>query len=124
MKSRWLSVSLLALVLGISLVAISCKKSTSPGSGGVPDITIGISGQNGSNSFFPNPDTVTVGQKVAWHNADGITHTATANGIGGFDTGNIGPARTSGAIQMNTTGSFAYHCTIHTSMTGTLVVRP
>jgi len=125
MKSRWLGAAILVLAFGTGLLVISCKdKSTNPGGGGAADLTIGITGQNGSNSFFPNPDTVSVGQKVAWHNADSITHTSTANGIGGWDTGNIGPGGTSAAIQMNTAGSFAYHCNIHPTMTGTLVVKP
>src|SRR6185503_708271 len=85
MKSRWLGAAVLFLILGAGLLVISCKdKSTNPGGGGAADLTIGIPGQNGSNSFFPNPDTVTVGQRVAWHNADSTPHTSTANGIGGW----------------------------------------
>ena len=114
MKSRWLGSIGLILVLGVGLVAVSCKKKSNPaGPGGAADVTIGIIGNNGSNSYFPSPDTVTVGQTVAWHNADGTTHTATANGIGQFDTNNIGSGGTSAAIQMNTTGRFPYHCKIH-----------
>jgi len=126
MKSRWLGAIGLILVLGVGLVAVSCKKKSNPaGPGGAADVTIGIIGNNGSNSYFPSPDTVTVGQTVAWHNADGTTHTATANGIGPFDTNNIGSGGTSAPIQMNTTGSFPYHCTIHgTTMAGTLFVKP
>jgi plastocyanin len=125
MKSRWLSGLILALALGVGLLAISCKKSTSPGGGTPADITLGITGINGANSYFPNPDTVTMGQTVAWHNTDGTTHTATSNAAGVFDTGHIGPGGTSGAIRMNTVGTFTYQCAIHGSlMTGTLVVKP
>ncbi len=85
------------------------------------DVTITIVGQNGSMSFSPNPASAKVGQKVAWHNGDGITHTATANG-GGFDTGSIGSGGTSNPITMMTAGSFSYHCGIHPSMVGTLNV--
>lgn len=127
MKARWLGAIALLVILGVGVLVVSCKnKSTNPGGGGGPaDVTIGIIGNNGSNSYFPNPDTVKVGQKVAWHNADGTTHTATANGIGLFDTNNIGSGGTSAAIQMNTVGSFPYHCKIHgLTMAGTLVVNP
>lgn len=92
--------------------------------GGTPDVTINITGQNGSNSYNPSPDTVTVGQTVAWHNANGTTHTATVAGTGGFNTNNVGAGSTSAAIQMNTVGTFNYQCTIHPAMTGTLVVKP
>ena len=99
------------------------KNPTNPG-GTNPDVTINILGQNGSNSYNPNPDTVTVGQTVAWHNSNGVTHTATADNGTTFATGNVGAGSRSGAITMNTAGTFTYHCTIHNSMTGTLVVKP
>lgn len=125
MKSIWASMLLAALVLGVSLLALSCKGKSNPaGPGGTADVTITIVAENGSNSFSPNPDTVLVGQKVAWHNVAGITHTSTSDGIGLWGTGNIANGATSTAIQMNTTGTFGYHCSIHPTMTGTLVVRP
>jgi plastocyanin len=114
--------SVLAL---LALSGLSCNSSDNPtgpgGGGGAADKTITIVGESGASSFSPSPDTVNVGQTVAWHNAAGATHTATANG-GAFNTGNIGAGKTSAAITMNTAGSFPYHCSIHPSMTGTLVV--
>ncbi len=114
--------SLLAL---LALSGLSCNSDDNPtgpgGGGGGADRTITIVGMNGASSYSPSPDTVNVGQTVAWHNADASTHTATANG-GAFNTGNIGGGSTSAAITMNTAGSFPYHCSIHPTMTGTLVV--
>ena len=88
---------------------------------GTADLTINITGMNGSNSFSPNPGALQVGQKVAFHNADSISHTATADG-GGFDTGVIAPGATSNPITMPSAGNFSYHCSIHPTMTGTLKV--
>ena len=109
----------------LALAGLSCNSSNNPtgpgGGGGGADKTITIVGMSGASSFSPSPDTVNVGQTVAWHNADGTTHTATANG-GAFNTGNIGGGKTSAAITMNAPGTFAYHCSIHPTMTGTLVV--
>jgi plastocyanin len=101
------------------------KNPMNPG-GGTPDVTINITGQNGSSSYSPSPDTVTVGQTVAWHNANGTTHTATADNGSAFNfgTGNVGAGSRSTAIQMNTVGTVNYHCAIHAGMTGTLVVKP
>jgi plastocyanin len=126
MRSKWLGAVALVLAVAAGFVAVSCKKSTSPGGGGgAADVTIGITGVNGTNSYFPDSVGVTVGQTVAWHNTDSITHTATSNTIGIFDTGNIGSGGTSGAIQMNATGTFAYHCAIHgVAMTGKITVSP
>jgi plastocyanin len=115
------------LVLGVGFVAVSCKKKSNPaGPGGTADVTINILGIAGASSYSPNPDTVTVGKSVAWHNVDGITHTATSNTPGIFNTGSVSGGATSAPIAMMNAGSFPYHCAIHgaAAMSGTLVVVP
>lgn len=72
-------------------------------------------------AFSPQSVTVAVGDTVTWSNADAQNHTATANG-GSFDTGTIGGS-TSKSVTFSTAGTFAYHCKIHPSMTGTIVVE-
>jgi len=124
MKSILASLLLAALVLAASLLALSCKGKSNPaGPGGAADVTINIVGNLGASSFSRNPDTVAVGHTVSWHNSDGTTHRVVNNGIVIWDTNNITGGSTSTPIQMNTTGSFGYHCSIHNSMVGTLVVR-
>ena len=71
--------------------------------------------------FSPNPITVKVGDSVSWTNNGSVTHTATSN-TGAWDTGPIASGATSSAVSFNTAGSFAYHCAIHPSMTGTVIV--
>ena len=41
-----------------------------------------------ASSYSPSPDTVSVGETVAWHNADNMAHTATSDvtGATGFGT--------------------------------------
>ena len=68
---------------------------TPVGGGGTADVTITINAMGGAYSFTPNPAAVKVGQKVAWHNGDSITHTATGSG---FDTGGIAGGTTSAPI--------------------------
>jgi hypothetical protein len=87
-----------------------------------PRLVITIVANAGSSSYSPNPAVARVGQRVAWVNADGMTHTATANG-GGFDTGFLAPGTTSGAVTPPA-GTFPYTCTIHPGMVGTLIVQP
>lgn len=82
-----------------------------------------VMGADGAGAFSPNPATVAVGQVVVWHNSDTITHTATADG-GAFDTGNIAPGATSAPITVTAAGNLAYHCQIHPSMVGTVIVTP
>lgn len=121
-------IAILPIALGL-VVGCSSNDSnpTAPGGGGgggTADVVINIVANNGANSFSPNPDTVLVGQTVSWKNQDTATHTATADTGPAFSTGNIAPSATSSPIAMNTAGSYPYHCGLHPSMTGTLVVKP
>jgi plastocyanin len=73
-------------------------------------------------SFSPSSCAVTKGSSLTWHNADGVTHTATANN-GCFNTGNIAPGGSATVTVACTTGTLAYHCAIHPSMVGNLSVN-
>ena len=73
-------------------------------------------------AFSPATRTIAVGDKVTWTNNDGTAHTATANG-GAFDTGSIAASGGSATITFSKAGTYAYHCTIHPSMTGRIVVQ-
>lgn len=73
-----------------------------------------------SSFAFPATTTVHVGDTVTWRNQSGATHNATADG-GSFATGSI-PDGGSKSVTFDAPGSFAYHCTIHQTMTGTIVV--
>ena len=72
-------------------------------------------------AFAPASVSVNAGDTVTWTNNDaGVPHTATADG-GAFNSGTLA----SGASFSHTftaAGTFAYHCNIHPSMTGTVVV--
>ena len=70
-------------------------------------------------TFVPSIATVNVGESVTWTNKDPIGHTATANN-GAFDK--PVPANGSVTIAFSVAGTYAYHCSIHPSMTGTIVV--
>ena len=119
--------ALAMLTFGLALIASGCggddKNPAAPAGGGTANVTISIVGIAGANSYSPSPDTVTVGQTVSWKNNDTITHTSTADGMS-WNTGNISAGGTSTPIAMSTAGSFPYHCGLHASMTGILVVQP
>jgi plastocyanin len=111
-------------ILGLILGCGGDKKNpVNPG--GAADVTINIVGNNGStNSYSPDPDTVFVGQTVAWHNSDATAHTATSTTTNAFGTGALAPGQTSVKVAMNgTPRTIHYICTIHSGMTGTLVLR-
>src|SRR2546426_11978910 len=71
--------------------------------------------------FSPNPIRITAGSTVTWTNATGLRHTATSD-TGAWTTGSIAPTGTSAAVAFPTAGTFPYHCAIHPSMTGTVIV--
>jgi plastocyanin len=72
-------------------------------------------------SFGPDQLDVLPGRTVEWDNASGRRHTVTADD-GSFDSGDLfdGDKFTR---EFDTPGEFAYHCTVHTGMTGEVDVR-
>jgi LPXTG-motif cell wall-anchored protein len=71
-------------------------------------------------SFSPGSITVHVGDTVQWVNNGPSAHTATANN-GSFDTGVLQKGQ-SASVTFHLPGTFAYHCSIHPFMHGTVVV--
>jgi plastocyanin len=83
--------------------------------------TVNITGQNGAQSFNPNPAPITQGSLVVWHNMDSTVHHIVMND-GSFDSGAIGPGGSSQTMHLNSAGG-NYHCTIHpTTMFGSINV--
>ena len=72
--------------------------------------------------FVPASLTVKSGAKVAVTNDDTAPHSATADDGHSFDTGTLDKG-SSQTISVTKPGSYAYHCTIHPFMKGTIVVR-
>jgi plastocyanin len=90
--------------------------SVAAGCTGSAGTAVGIA----TNAFNPTSVTVAVGGVVTWANADPTTHTVT------FDTGPDCGRLAQGATVSRTfdaAGTFAYHCSIHTFMKGTVVVQ-
>ena len=83
--------------------------------------TVNITGQNGAQSFNPNPAPITQGSLVIWHNTDSTVHHIVMND-GSFDSGDIMPGATSMTMKLNSAGG-SYHCTLHpTTMFGSINV--
>jgi len=71
-------------------------------------------------AFNPATTTASAGGKVTWTNNDTTAHTVTFDD-GSADSGNIAPGSTFDHT-FATAGTFAYHCTIHSQMKGTVTV--
>lgn len=74
--------------------------------------------------FTPSQITVQKGGTVTWTNKDNTTHTVVddLSNVGGPHSGDIAPGSTY-SFTFDTAGSFQYHCSIHPSMRGTIVVK-
>ena len=74
-------------------------------------------------AFSPNSATVNKGDTVVWTNNDSVSHHV----VGDNPSDNLnGPVISPGqsfTFVFNTAGTFAYHCAIHPSMTGTIIVN-
>lgn len=70
--------------------------------------------------FQPASLTVKAGTTVTWKNTGAVAHTVTADDAS-FDSGHVAPGA-SFQHTFATAGTYAFHCAIHRSMTGTIVV--
>ena len=79
-------------------------------------VTITVGGV--STGFVPVSTTVKKGSTVVWTNRDINDHTVVG---GSIDSGTLRPGQTYSKT-FTSTGSFDYHCGIHTGMNGTINV--
>jgi plastocyanin len=91
--------------------ALACAPSTADG-------TVGITIQD--FEFVPKSVTAKVGDIVAFTNSGAVQHTATLD-EGDCGTGKLAPGAT-GALTFSKPGTYRFHCAIHSSMTGSVVV--
>jgi plastocyanin len=70
-------------------------------------------------AFVPSTLRVKAGDTVIWTNDDTVAHTITGTG---FDSGTVQPGGTF-QHKFPAEGTFDYHCTIHPSMTGQVIVE-
>jgi plastocyanin len=123
--------------LALLAIALSCAGSgtTGPnGSGGT------VGGGNAAcpantfclraSSFDPTSLTVPVGTAVTWDNQSGVTHNVVftdptaANSVGTGPPGDIGQTSSGAdARSFAKAGNYAFHCTIHAGMIGSVTVQ-
>jgi plastocyanin len=116
----------IAVALFLLALTTACGSASSPAmpttpSGGNTVAIVSGASTLTSTAFAPNPITVAVGGTVTWMNNDSITHTSVANN-GAWSSGAIAPGGSFSAPFM-TAGTFAYHCSIHPGMIGTVTVQ-
>jgi plastocyanin len=117
----------LLLVAAVAIIAASCN-GTGPSAYGASAstaaTTTAATATNAATikgfSFQPDVLKVKVGAKVTWTNDDTVAHTVTAD-TNSFASGNLQPGG-SFSFTFTRPGTYAYHCSIHPSMHGSVVV--
>jgi len=114
------------LTLTAALALVGCGGSSYSGVTNPPPpppppiVTTSVSLKN--IAFSPRAIQVSPGATVQFTNNDGIAHnitfsSAAVNGAADFSTG------TRSVVMPVTPGTYAYHCTIHAGMTGSVLVQ-
>jgi plastocyanin len=120
-----ISLTCTALVI-VACIAAGCSSSPAPAS---PAATPAASG--GGNTimirnfaFDPPALTVKTGTAVTWINNDSPPH-ALASDAGSPEAFSSDPLATGASytVTFNQPGTYRYHCSIHPSMTGTIIVQ-
>jgi plastocyanin len=123
----------LTCVLVLSALTTACSSSSnaspstpsptpSPAPTGAATVNIPTNARTlGASAYVPNPVTISQGAVVTWSNTDSTTHDVVADG-GSFDSGRMNQ---NGNFSFTFTqkGTYTYHCSIHPTMTGTVVVQ-
>lgn len=114
MRGTWRPAVVLAAAAVVALGA--CGDDDDDDSGGSSGATLAVTG-----FAFPPSLSVAAGASIEVTNADSADHTVTADD-GSFSVGL--PAKGSATLTAPAeAGSYPYHCNVHPSMTGTLVVE-
>ncbi len=123
MNSKLRAVSLgLILILwaaacGSPSVAPTSQPAVQPTSAG-GEVEVAIT----NFSFEPAQLSVPVGTAIKWTNKDNVPHTVTS-ATGDWDSGQLSNGQ-SFSRTFTQAGTFAYQCTVHPTMKGTITVTP
>jgi len=118
-KTIFLTLSWVLITAGL-LAAISCGTSyQTPTPTSTPTQGNAVTIQN--LAFSPAALTVPAGTTVTWTNQDTTVHNVTSN-TGLFESGQMSRG-SNFSHTFSDKGTFAYHCSIHPEMTGTVTVQ-
>jgi plastocyanin len=119
MKRR---ISLLLVSVATAALAAGCGGGGQRATASAPSDATTSSISIADFKFAPDTISVRSGARVQVTNSDSAPHTVTADDGKSFDSGTLQPGA-SGSVHAPGVGTYAYHCTIHPFMTGTLIVK-
>ena len=117
-----------AMTIAVALAIAACSGSAASAPSAQPSAAQSAAAPAAGGSavsianfaFAPASMTVAVGTTVMWTNSDSAGHTVTADD-GSFKSDTLGTGATFSQT-FKTAGTYAYHCAIHSSMTGTITI--
>jgi plastocyanin len=121
----------LALSLVLLLLLAACTPKSAPAAGpsqpsGASAASAPLSGNAevkiAGFAFDPSSVTVKTGATVTWTNQDSAKHTVVADD-NSFTSGDLNQGD-SFSFTFSQSGTFSYHCGVHTNMKGTIIVVP
>lgn len=114
---------LIVIVIGVVIYIAATTSTTNMSNSGSGTTQVSTPGAVSIRDFAFSPSTITVnkGDTVTWTNNDSMIHRIAADD-GSFDLGDQSNGM-SVKHTFNEVGTFTYHCTIHPSMKGTVVVK-
>ncbi|MFE9648478.1 cupredoxin domain-containing protein [Streptomyces sp. NPDC006365] len=101
----------------VLLFATACSDGDEEPASTAPSVTME------NFAFSPANPEVRPGEKITVVNEDSSAHTVTAAKGDAFDTGNIAGGDSGSFTAPSQAGRYAFVCTLHPNMTGTLIVR-
>jgi plastocyanin len=126
--SRILFVSACVVLLILSCFSAGCYSTPGPApTGTAPAAPVAGGTAIAIKNFEFSPATLTVktGTTVSWTNADGASHTVVSDA--GAPVAFTSPSLATGSsfpFTFTEAGTYPYHCSIHPSMKGTIIVQP
>jgi plastocyanin len=124
-KSRFMFCLACVVLLIVSCMAAGCSSSQAPPAPAAP--TTSAAGGNTviikNFAFDPSSLTVKSGTEVTWTNQDGATHTIVSDTGSpvAFSSGSLASGA-SYSFTFTQPGTYTYHCSIHPSMKGSIIV--
>ena len=116
---RYTRLATLAVVAAPLLLAGSVLQARAAASAHPARTVVQVTIQN--FAFSPQTLTVAPGTMVVWTNKDSVSHTVTSDTGAWPDSGDLPTGKTF-SLTITKPGTYTYHCAIHPTMSGTLIV--
>lgn len=135
MRTLWIIVGILAIILIIWLIAVGVRRNEpttvpqpqpttitpSQNNTPAPPTTSLASVEINNLSFGPSSLEISKGTTVTWKNNDLVTHTVISDN-GQFASPEI-PSGGTYQFLFDETGTFTYHCSVHPQMNGSITIK-